>query len=126
VTGGLILVVDDDDAIRDTIAEILELEGYPVERAADGLQALEVVERVTPALVLLDMRMPVLDGWGFAQELERRGVSLPIVVITAAQNALEWCREVKARACVPKPFDLDDLLATVERCLAEAGDQPRP
>ena len=110
-----ILVVDDDPSIRATVSEILELEGYPVETAADGAEALQAVERVRPALVLLDMRMPVLDGWGFARALRERGVELPIVVMTAAQNARTWAAEIRAAGYLAKPFDLLDLLTTVER-----------
>ena len=85
-----ILVVDDDPSILAIVAQVLELEGYPVETAPNGAEALKVLERARPALVLLDMRMPVLDGWGFAGELSERGVKVPILVMTAAQNARRW------------------------------------
>lgn len=110
-----ILVVDDDASIRSTVSEILDLEGYPVETAADGAEALRAVERSCPALVLLDMRMPVLDGWGFARELKDRGIRLPILVMTAAQNARRWAQEIGAEGYVAKPFELLDLLEAVER-----------
>jgi two-component system, chemotaxis family, chemotaxis protein CheY len=113
-----ILVVDDDDSIRETVAEILEVEGYPVTSAANGEEALEMVARNQPALVLLDMRMPVLDGWGFARELRERGIKLPILVMTAAQNARTWAEEIGADGFVAKPFDLDDLLRKVARLRA--------
>jgi two-component system, chemotaxis family, chemotaxis protein CheY len=110
-----ILVVDDDPAIRSTIADILDLEGYLVEEATNGAEALAAIERQTPSLVLLDMRMPVLDGWGFAQALHERGIALPIVVMTAAQDARRWANEIGAAGHLAKPFDLIDLLAAVER-----------
>jgi CheY-like chemotaxis protein len=110
-----ILVVDDDPAIRETVASVLEMEGYSHELARDGLEALEIADRVKPAAVLLDMRMPVMDGWGFAREARRRGHDFPIVVMTAAENARRWCDEIGGDACVPKPFELDDLLDTLER-----------
>jgi len=110
-----ILVVDDDVSIRSTVSEILDLEGYPVETAADGAEALRSVERSRPALVLLDMRMPILDGWGFARALRERGIRLPILVMTAAQNARTWAQEIGADGYVAKPFDLTDLLDAVER-----------
>jgi DNA-binding response OmpR family regulator len=109
-----ILVVDDDPAIRDLVADALADEGYLVETAANGAEAVEAVEGRTPWLVLLDMRMPVLDGWGFAQVMRERGVRLPIVVMTAAENAQHWCDEVGGDACLAKPFDLDQLYGTVE------------
>jgi CheY-like chemotaxis protein len=110
-----ILVVDDDPSIRTTVSEILAMEGYPVETAADGAEALQAVERAQPALVLLDMRMPVMDGWGFARALRDRGLHLPILVMTAAQNARRWAEEIGADGYLAKPFDLLDLLNAVEQ-----------
>ena len=110
-----ILVVDDDASIRQTVREILDLEGYPVETAADGNEALEAVERREPSLVLLDMRMPELDGWGFARAIRERGMRLPILVMTAAENARTWADEIGADGYVSKPFELEELLAAVER-----------
>jgi CheY-like chemotaxis protein len=110
-----ILVIDDDPAILDTVSEILEFEGYPVLRAANGAEGLRCVEQSRPALILLDMRMPLLDGWGFARALQERGVAVPIVVMTAAQDARRWALEIGATAHLPKPFDLSDLLDTVAR-----------
>jgi two-component system chemotaxis response regulator CheY len=110
-----VLVVDDDEVIRLTLAGLLELEGYAVRTAADGAEALTIVDRERPCLVLLDMRMPVLDGWGFAAALRGRGVRVPIAVMTAAHDARRWADEVAADACLAKPFDLDDVLATVGR-----------
>ena len=117
-----ILVVDDDPSIRSTISELLELEGYPVATAADGEEALQAVERARPSLVLLDMRMPVLDGWGFAREVKARGLRLPIVVMTAAQDARRWAQEIEADGYVSKPFNVTDLLDAVERLLGQTGD----
>jgi two-component system chemotaxis response regulator CheY len=110
-----ILVVDDDASIRQTVREILDLEGYPVETASDGREALRLVERDEPSLVLLDMRMPQMDGWGFAREIRQRGIELPILVMTAAENARSWAAEIGADGYVAKPFELDELLAAVER-----------
>jgi two-component system chemotaxis response regulator CheY len=115
VSRGPILVVDDDPSIRRTVAEILTMEEYAVTTAPDGARALQLVEQVQPGLVLLDMRMPVLDGWGFAQALQERRISLPIVVMTAALDAARWAKEIGAAGHLAKPFDLDDLLAEVER-----------
>ncbi len=113
--GKTVLVVDDEPDIRWLVRHALEGEGYAVEEAANGLEALQALSRVEPNCVLLDMRMPVLDGWGFARELEARHLQVPVVVMTAAQDAWRWCDEIGAAACLPKPFDVDDLLDTVER-----------
>ncbi len=116
-----ILVVDDDPSIRSTVVEILEMEGYPVECAANGAEALAAVERELPALVLLDMRMPVLDGWGFARALRERQIKLQILVMTAAQDARRWADEIGAQGYLPKPFDLPDLLDKVEHTRSGAA-----
>ena len=116
--GPLILVVDDDHAIRSTVIDILNSEGYNVLSAANGAEALELVELHNPDLVLLDMRMPVLDGWGFAKALAARSLSLPIVVMTAAQDARQWGREVAAVGVLAKPFDVGEMLDIVEQVLA--------
>ena len=115
MTAAPVLVVDDDPDIRDIVAQVLDLEGYAVATAVDGADALRVLDQVHPGLVLLDMRMPVLDGWGFAREVRARGLELCIVVMTAAQDAGRWAREINADAFVAKPFDLNDLLDTVGR-----------
>lgn len=113
MTSDAILVVDDDRSILGLVTEILELEGYEVATAANGAQALQVVEQSSLALVLLDMRMPVLDGWGFARELRARELHLPILVMTAAQDARHWADEIGADGFLAKPFTLDELLTAV-------------
>jgi two-component system chemotaxis response regulator CheY len=110
-----ILIIDDDPAIRATVAEILMSEGYSVETATNGADGLQSLDRLDPALVLLDMRMPILDGWGFARALQSRGVRIPILVMTAAQDARRWAHEINAQGYVAKPFDLLDLLDAVGR-----------
>ncbi len=110
-----VLVVEDDVSIRQMISDFLELEGYSVAMAADGLEGLRAVESTSPSLVLLDMWMPVLDGWGFARKLRERGIDLPILVLTAAQNPRRWAEEVGAQGYLAKPFDLHDLLHAIER-----------
>ena len=58
-----ILIVDDDSSIRDVVSDLLDMVGYRVIAAADGVEALSMIERASPRLVLLDMRMPIMDGW---------------------------------------------------------------
>jgi CheY-like chemotaxis protein len=110
---GPILVVDDDPTILAAVSETLDLEGYSVMTAVNGAEALLVMERRTPALVLLDMRMPVLDGWGFMRALRSRGLDLPVVVMTATADARRWASEIGAQGVLAKPFDLDELIAAV-------------
>lgn len=115
-----ILVVDDEPDIRATVQAMLEIEGYLVGQAANGADALAVIEREPPDLIILDMRMPVLDGWAFATELRRRGHEIPVVVMTAARDAARWAAEIAAAAFVAKPFRFDDLLGAVERARSVA------
>jgi CheY-like chemotaxis protein len=110
-----ILVVDDDPSILLTVSEILAFEEFPVATATNGAEALKVLEHLNPWLVLLDMRMPVMDGWGFMREIRARGLTLPILVMTAAQDARSWAEEVRAAGYLPKPFDMDELLAAIEQ-----------
>jgi len=107
--------VDDERAIREVIAELLELEGYTVEQATNGAEALDRIADPPPSLVLLDMRMPVLDGWGVARVLNERGVNVPIVVLTAAKDAQKWAAEIGAAGHLAKPFEATDLLAEVDK-----------
>lgn len=110
-----VLVVEDDASILDVVRIALEAEGYDVRTATNGKEGLERIADERVSLVLLDMRMPVLDGWQFARELKRREIDVPVVVMTAAQNARRWAEEIDADAYLAKPFDLDELLETVAR-----------
>jgi urea transport system substrate-binding protein len=114
-----ILVVDDDTSIRSFVEMALDSEGYAVSTANNGAQALAVTGEVQPDLILLDMRMPVMDGWTFARTYRQRaGPHAPIVVITAATDAGERAAEIQADGFLGKPFDLDDLLRLVSRYVA--------
>ena len=113
---GTVLIVDDDAAIRLAVSWALGDAGFQVALAENGQLALDRVNSDPPALLLLDMRMPIMDGW----ELARRYRSLPgphapIVVMTAAQDARERARQIQADDFLAKPFDLDALVALVQR-----------
>lgn len=112
--GQCILVVDDDDTIRELICMALEDEGYTTAVAHHGLEALAVTRRKQVDLILLDMRMPVMDGWGFARAYrESPGPHAPIVVLTAGRSAAETAAQISAADYMAKPFELDHLLAVV-------------
>jgi len=108
-----ILVVDDDSSIVAVVSDILRAEGHDVVTAENGAVALDKANG--EALVLLDMRMPVLDGWGFAREFRAAGKRSPIVVMTAADNARRWAEEIGAEGYLAKPFEIDALIAAVQR-----------
>src|SRR3954447_24269336 len=90
---------------------------YSVVTATNGVEALAALdgEPSRPSLVLLDMRMPVLDGWGFMRAVRERGLNLSVVVMTAATDARRWGREIGAHGVLAKPFELDDLLSAVSQ-----------
>jgi len=106
-------VVDDDPSIVAVITDILSAEGHEVVSAENGQEALTKVNG--ESLVLLDMRMPVLDGWEFARRFRASGKRSPIVVMTAAENARRWADEIGADGYLAKPFEIDALIAAVER-----------
>ena len=110
-----ILVVDDDESILSTVVEFLALEGFQVESATNGAEALAALERRAPSLVLLDMRMPVLDGWEFARVLHAKDEAPPILVMTASHHTKQWAEEIGATGYIAKPFDLGELLTAIER-----------
>lgn len=125
---GYVLVVDDDRLIRDCIATTLDDEGYGVATAAHGAAALAELarqwreERRQPDLILLDMRMPVMDGWAFATSYHQMAVPhAPIVVVTAAQDAAARAAQIAADGVLAKPFDLDDLVNIVGRTVRGAA-----
>ncbi|MBI3969562.1 MAG: response regulator [Chloroflexi bacterium] len=117
-----ILIVDDDPMIRQIIAQALAEEGFPVESASDGLDALNRITVRRPAMVLLDMSLPLMDGFDFAAALhETYCDSVPIVVVTANGHAADDARQVGACGYLDKPFDLERLVATVWQALATRG-----
>jgi DNA-binding response OmpR family regulator len=113
--GRPILVVDDDPEILAMLRDFLESEGLAVRTASNGAEALDALIQITPSLILLDMRMPVLDGWGFAKEYRERHHTYPIVVMTAAESARRWAEEIGATSYIAKPFDVNELLQTIDR-----------
>lgn len=115
-----VLVVDDDAGIREFVRTVLTDEGYTVSEATDGHDALEHVGRERPDLILLDMRMPVMDGWEFARTYRGRpGPHAPIVIVTAALDVAKDAMEIGADGFLAKPFLLDDLLGLVARHASE-------
>lgn len=117
-----ILVIEDDPAIRQVITYALSDEGYVVKEAANGRAALALVERQHPDLIILDMRMPEMDGWEFAQRYRARYAHrVPIIVLTAARDAAQRGGEIEAEGYVAKPFDLDDLVRQVTAIVPRSG-----
>ena len=122
-----LLIVEDDPSVRTTMVTCLELEGYVVTRATNGLEALHCVERQLPGLVLLDMRMPVLDGWEATRRIkaDERTKRIPIIALTAhaMQGDEQKAKEAGCDDYDVKPVDLQRLLAKIEALL---GGAPAP
>jgi CheY-like chemotaxis protein len=124
VSKGPVLVVDDDADMLAMIDLVLGAEGYKVVTAANGAEALKRIAEEQPSLILLDMRMPVMDGWRFAEEFRARYKRrAPIVVMTAAENAKARAEEIQAEGSLAKPFDLDELFACVRHFVPPPNEE---
>lgn len=111
-----ILIVEDDDAIRESLQIALELEGYRVTTAANGKEGLQALPGMaSPCLILLDLMMPVMDGWAFAEALRENDklASIPVIVVSAFADQAEPVRQ--ARGVLKKPVALEQLLQTVRQ-----------
>ncbi|MCM2322497.1 MAG: response regulator [Oligoflexia bacterium] len=114
-----ILVVDDDRDLREVVSLLLEEEGFHVRCAENGREALACLETYEPAVILLDMRMPVMDGWQFMKELRQRQphTSATVIVFTAAEDARQRAQEIGTPYFISKPFEIDEVLRTVRSVL---------
>jgi len=117
-----ILVVDDDADIREALEQVLLSAGNRVSTAKNGKDALDLIQTNRPDVILLDLMMPVMDGFRFreAQKRDRTLADIPVVVISAvaAQNAAALG---DVAACLPKPFSIDVLLDTISMCQRQAS-----
>ena len=120
-----VLIVEDDADLAEALQLILELHGYRATLAGNGRDALAMVAACMPSLIVLDMLMPVMDGWQFAREFARRhGREAPILVVTAAENARERASEIGADDVLGKPFEISALVAKVQRLTAGSARVP--
>jgi DNA-binding response OmpR family regulator len=112
-------VIEDEPDLVWVVRFNLELEGYRTFVAANGRAALEMIEEVTPDLMLLDLMMPVLDGWAVLHEVRRRGLASRVIVVSARASQLDRRRaeEYAVDAFVAKPFDMEELLTTIRGLL---------
>ncbi|MGP4021215.1 response regulator transcription factor [Saccharopolyspora sp. 5N708] len=118
-----ILVVDDDRAVRESLRRSLQFNGYQVELAADGQQALDFLASNRPDAIVLDVMMPRLDGLEVARRLRSTGDDLPILVLTARDAVSDRVAGLDAGAddYLPKPFALEELLARLRALLRRAS-----
>jgi CheY-like chemotaxis protein len=119
-----VMVVEDDDTIRQLITVNLELEGFDVVTATDGQEALERVKELAPCVMTLDVMMPRLDGWETAARLraddETKDIKLVLLSARAQQSDLQRGEQIGVDAYLTKPFDPDDLIDIVRRLAADA------
>lgn len=119
-----ILIVDDTEDLRDLLRDVLECEGYTVVMANNGLEALQRIEAGQKFdLILLDMTMPEMDGYTCVTEMKRRGriYALPVIAMSADEQAPEKLCNMNIVGFLSKPFDLDRLLSAVESQLSSMG-----
>lgn len=117
----LVLVVDDEHDVRELVSLTLSEHGLDVVEAREGAEALARIEANMPDLILLDMRMPGMDGWTFVREFRNRyGRKVPITVMTAEEDSKLRADQVGADSYVGKPLDLDRLFEVVEDTLPES------
>ncbi len=127
---GRILLVEDDDALREALREVLVDEGFGVECAANGQEALEQLDRnPAPDLIVLDLVMPVMDGWAFrnAQRLTPRLARIPTMVLSASfPPDSPRMRSLEAQAVLSKPVSIDRLLRVMQRLLPAPAVRAAP
>ena len=125
--GGRILVVDDEPMVRDTLAQVLADEGYIVDIAVDGNDALACVHAARPDVILLDLMMPGMNGRQFLQALrdDPSYASVPVLIMTAVHGVTVNLASIGASEIVEKPFDVDELLNKVALAVYRSRDADR-
>jgi CheY-like chemotaxis protein len=120
--GEYILVVDDDDDFREALSEVLLQAGYPVQQAENGEVALAKCAVEQPGIVLLDLKMPVLDGWGVMERMRKDAKSAAVPILILSAYGFEWEAELLgAQGYIPKSVGMEEILDRVSRA---AGPPP--
>ena len=119
-----ILIVDDNEEFCSNLVDILELKGYEALAAYDGLNALEMVKQDGFGLMLIDIRMPVMDGVKTFKKLKQIAPHMPVIMITAyaVENLIREALEEGAFDSLKKPLDFDELFRLIEQVIENGGD----
>lgn len=117
-----ILLADDDPGVRESLAAALRSDGYAVLPAKDGQEALDMIAVSAVDLVLLDLNMPVKNGWDTFERLTAENPLMPIIIITARPNQLFTALSAGVGALLEKPMDIPTLLKTVNALLVESAE----
>ena len=115
-----ILLVDDDHGVRDSLAGVLMAEGFLVVPAANGAEALIIAHASPVDMVILDLNMPVKNGWDTFEQLSAEHPLLPVIIVTARPNQLFTALGAGVGALLEKPLDIPNLLTTIRRLLKES------
>lgn len=116
-----VLVIDDDDAVCEVLREALTEDGYAVATVPHGAAALELIRHHRPSVILLDLRMPIMDGWSFAEQYKRTAKPpASLIVLTALKDGEESAKRIGAVGLIRKPFELDEVTAAIDRCISSA------
>ena len=117
-TGPRVLVIDDDDDIADVLREALSDDGYAVATVRHGAAALDILHHRPADVILLDLRMPIMDGWSFVRSYRDAAAdgAAPIILLSGVSNLADVARAVRADAYIAKPFELAAVRQTIERC----------
>jgi len=107
--------VEDDEALRSTVVKFLREEGFVADGVSDGRTALTYAEGKRPDVVVLDLHLPLMDGWNVARSIKERGINSKILVLTAAHSARSAAEQLRADGYVAKPFALLQLLRAIEQ-----------
>ena len=125
VASGLVLVIEDHEDTRHMVEEYLAMEGVSAVGAENGAKGLVALRQHRPCVVLLDLSMPVMDGWQFRNEQQRLDdaglAGTPVIVLSALSDAAKHARALGADGVIPKPVDFDRMIAVVRRYCNSSG-----
>jgi CheY-like chemotaxis protein len=124
MAGRRVLIVDDEEGFRDGVADLLSMEGYDVSVARDAVEAIRILPEFRPDVMLLDLRMPHLDGEAFLRGMTGLPASkrVPVVLISAKEDVAQIATRTGAAGYLSKPFESEQLLSLLQKLLRQGRD----